>query len=46
VLAGAAGVRERRDQPRHPTYVKPELLATRPNELWSWDVTKRRGPSA
>jgi putative transposase len=37
-------VRERRDQLRHPTYAKPELLATAPNELWSWDITKLRGP--
>lgn len=29
-------VRERRNQLRHPVYAKPELLATRPNELWSW----------
>ena len=46
VLAGAAEVRERRDQLRHPAYQKPELLATRPNELWSWDITKLRGPAA
>jgi putative transposase len=37
-------VRERRNQRRHPSYAKPELLATRPNELWSWDITKLRGP--
>jgi putative transposase len=37
-------VRERRDQLRHPTYTKPELLTTAPNELWSWDITKLRGP--
>lgn len=37
-------VRERRDQLRHPTYVKPELLATAPNQLWSWDITRLRGP--
>jgi putative transposase len=37
-------VRERRDQLRHPTYTKPQLLATAPNELWSWDITKLRGP--
>ena len=37
-------VRERRDQLRHPAYTKPELLATVPNELWSWDITKLRGP--
>jgi putative transposase len=38
-------VRERRDQLRHPTYTKPELLSTGPNELWSWDLTKLRGPA-
>lgn len=37
-------VRERRDQLTHPTYKKPELLAQSPNELWSWDITKLRGP--
>ena len=38
-------VRERRDQLRHPNYVKPELLATAPKQLWSWDITKLWGPS-
>ena len=38
-------VRERRDQLRHPTYTKPELLATAPNQLWSWDITKLLGPA-
>lgn len=37
-------VRERRNQLKHPVYTKPELLATRPNEVWSWDITKMRGP--
>ena len=37
-------VRERRDQLRHPLYVKPELLATGPNQVWSWDITKLLGP--
>ncbi|MGZ3689637.1 MAG: IS3 family transposase [Bdellovibrionota bacterium] len=36
--------RERRDQLIHPPYRKPELLATGPNQLWSWDITKLRGP--
>jgi len=40
-----AEVRERRDQLRHPHYAAPELLATRPNELWSWDITKLLGPT-
>jgi putative transposase len=38
-------VRERSDQLRHPGYVKPELLATAPNQLWSWDITKLLGPA-
>jgi putative transposase len=37
--------RERRDQLAHPPYKKPELLATAPNELWSWDITKLLGPT-
>jgi putative transposase len=37
-------VRERRDQLRHPVYKKPELLATGPNQVWSWDITKLLGP--
>jgi transposase InsO family protein len=36
--------RERRDQLMHPPYRKPELLATAPNQLWSWDITKLLGP--
>lgn len=35
---------ERRKQRQHPSYSKPELLATAPNQLWSWDITKMRGP--
>lgn len=38
-------VRERRRQAKHPAYAAPELLATRPNELWSWDITKLLGPA-
>ena len=38
-------VRERRDQLTHPPYQKPELLATAPNQLWSWDITKLLGPA-
>ncbi len=45
ILAGADEVRERRNQLRHPAYARPELLATGPNELWSWDITKLRGPA-
>ncbi len=40
-----AEVRERRDQLRHPVYAAPELLARRPNELWSWDITRLLGPA-
>ena len=45
ILATNAEVRERRDQLRHPHYAAPELLATRPNELWSWDITRLLGPT-
>ena len=38
-------VRERRNQLRHPAHPAPELLATRPNEVWSWDITKLLGPA-
>ena len=44
ILASNDEVRERRDQLRHPHYTKPELMATRPNQVWSWDVTKLKGP--
>lgn len=37
-------VRERRAQARRPALVKPELMATGPNQVWSWDITKLRGP--
>ena len=37
-------IKERRDQLRHPAYTKPELLATAPNQVWSWDITKLLGP--
>jgi putative transposase len=45
ILAGYDEVQERRDQLCHPAYAKPELLATGPNQLWSWDITKLRGPA-
>ena len=45
ILAESGELRERRDQLRHPAYAKPELLATAPNQLWSWDITKLRGPA-
>jgi putative transposase len=44
VLQDAEEVRERRNQLRHPRYRKPELMATGPNQVWSWDITKLRGP--
>ena len=42
ILAAHGEVKERRQQRRHPTYTKPELLATAPNQLWFWDITKLR----
>jgi len=45
ILAQHGETRERRDQRTHPSYQKPELLATAPNELWSWDITKLLGPA-
>lgn len=44
ILAAAAPVRDRRDQRRHPAYEKPELVATAPNQVWSWDISKLKGP--
>ena len=44
ILAAAQEVRERRDQARHPAYVKPELCATAPNQVWTWDITDLKGP--
>src|SRR3954469_1272888 len=45
ILESEGEVRERRDQLVHPAYSKPELLATGPNQLWSWDITKLLGPA-
>jgi len=45
ILHECQEVRERRNQLRHPKYQKPELLATAPNQVWSWDITKLRGPA-
>lgn len=45
ILDAENETRERRDQLRHPRYQKPELLATKPNQVWSWDITKLRGPT-
>lgn len=44
ILEQAGELRERRDQLRHPNYQKPQLLATSPNQVWSWDITKLLGP--
>jgi transposase InsO family protein len=45
ILGQNSEVRERRQQLRHPVYQKPELLAEKPNQVWSWDITKLMGPS-
>ena len=45
ILADADEVRERRNQLHRPAYAKPELLATGPNQVWSWDITKLKGPA-
>lgn len=45
VLASSGESRERRNQLVHPEYEKPELLARGPNEVWSWDITKLKGPA-
>ena len=44
ILAENAQVRERRAHSQHPIYTAPQLLATAPNQLWSWDITKLLGP--
>jgi putative transposase len=44
ILHAEKAVQERRNQLKHPNYRKPELLATGPNEVWSWDITKLLGP--
>ena len=44
ILASEGELRERRNQLRHPHYAKPELLATGPNQVWTWDITKLKGP--
>ena len=46
ILGEHAKVQERRDQLRHPAYARPELLATGPNQVWSWDITRLKGPIA
>jgi putative transposase len=44
ILDDAQEVRERRNLLRHPLYHKPELIATGPNQVWSWDITMLAGP--
>ncbi len=44
ILDAHTEVKERRHQLSHPVYQKPELLATAPNQVWSWDITKLLGP--
>jgi putative transposase len=46
LLAERGLLRERRDIARHPVHPRPELVARGPNEVWSWDITKLRGPGA
>jgi len=46
ILREAGELRRRRDQARRSSYTKPELLATAPRELWSWDITKLKGPTS
>ena len=44
ILEAKQELRERRDERRHPTYRTPELLATGPNQVWSWDLTTLHAP--
>ena len=44
LMHARAPLRERRNQLQHPNYAKPELVATAPNQVWSWDITKLLGP--
>jgi transposase InsO family protein len=45
LLAANGGCHKRQNQRRHPVYSKPELLAVAPNHVWSWDITKLKGPA-
>ena len=45
ILSENMEAKERRDLARHRVYERPELLATAPNQLWSWDITKLKGPA-
>jgi putative transposase len=44
LLRQASGTRERRRQAAHPASVKPELVATAPNQVWSWDIERHEAP--
>ena len=44
VLRARDEVHERRRQATHPAAKKPELLASAPNAVWSWDISKLLGP--
>ncbi len=44
ILRARGETKERRNQLKHPQYKKPELLAIAPNQVWSWDITKLKGP--
>jgi len=46
ILRAEKQVRQRRHDRKHPVYTKPELLATGPNQVWSWDITKVKGPKS
>jgi putative transposase len=44
ILRSKRQIRERRAVRRHPSYPRPELVARKPNQVWTWDITKVRGP--
>ena len=46
LLHAATATRERRAVRRHPVYARPELMATAPRQVWTWDITKMRGPQS
>jgi len=46
ILKAEKQVRQRRHEREHPVYQKPELLATGPNQVWSWAITKIKGPKS
>jgi putative transposase len=45
ILASNDEVRERRNQLRHPHHARPALIASGPNQVWSWDITRLKGPA-